>query len=425
MTPSARLQATIELLERISSSRIPMDGTMGDYLRHRRYIGSTDRAEIAERTYQIMRAHARLGWWLAKAGAQDTPRTRALAWVMLGERGDPAALFDASKYGPMVLNDQEQELAAALAGNRLDEAPDMPEAVRVECPPEHEAALRERFGDDFAVEMAAMLDGAPLDLRVNTGKVDRKTLKDSLAKDRVQTDETPFSPWGLRARRKAYLAKTKAFHKGWFDIQDEGSQLIAAVCDAQPGMQVLDYCAGAGGKTLALAGAMQNKGRIVAMDTEKSRLEKARPRFRKAGVHDIIEIRPIEEEKSRKWLKRQKGTFDIVLIDVPCSGTGTWRRNPDTRWRTFGPPLEELLAVQADILSRATRAVKPGGKLVYATCSLLPAENERQIEAFLKENPDFTLSELDTPYAKGPYMRLSPHQHNTDGFFAAILTRNA
>ena len=425
MTPSARLQATIELLERISSSRIPMDGTMGDYLRHRRSIGSTDRAEIAERTYQIMRAHARLGWWLAKAGAQDTPRTRALAWVMLGERGDPAALFDASKYGPMVLNDQEQELAAALAGNRLDEAPDMPEAVRVECPPEHEAALRERFGDDFAVEMAAMLDGAPLDLRVNTGKVDRKTLKDSLAKDRVQTDETPFSPWGLRARRKAYLAKTKAFQKGWFDIQDEGSQLIAAVCDAQPGMQVLDYCAGAGGKTLALAGAMQNKGRIVAMDTEKSRLEKARPRFRKAGVHDIIEIRPIEEEKSRKWLKRQKGTFDIVLIDVPCSGTGTWRRNPDTRWRTFGPPLEELLAVQADILSRATRAVKPGGKLVYATCSLLPAENERQIEAFLKENPDFTLSELDTPYAKGPYMRLSPHQHNTDGFFAAILTRNA
>lgn len=425
MTPSARLQATIELLERISSSRIPMDGTMGDYLRHRRYIGSTDRAEIAERTYQVMRAHARLSWWLAKAGAQDTPRTRALAWVILGERGDPAALFDASKYGPMVLNDEEQALAAALDGNKLDEAPDMPEAVRVECPPEHEAALRERFGDDFAVEMAAMLNGAPLDLRVNTGKVDRKTLQDSLAKDRVQTDETPFSPWGLRARRKAYLAKTKAFHKGWFDIQDEGSQLIAAVCDAQPGMQVLDFCAGAGGKTLALAAAMQNKGRIVAMDTEKSRLEKARPRFRKAGVHDIIEIRPIEEEKSRKWLKRQKGTFDIVLIDVPCSGTGTWRRNPDTRWRTFGPPLEDLLAVQADILNRATKAVKPGGKLVYATCSLLPAENERQIEAFLKEHPDFTLTEQDTPYAKGPYMRLSPHQHNTDGFFAAILTRNA
>jgi 16S rRNA (cytosine967-C5)-methyltransferase len=190
---------------------------------------------------------------------------------------------------------------------------------------------------------------------------------------------------------------------------------------------VIDYCAGAGGKTLALADAMRNKGRIVAMDTDSRRLEKARPRFKRAGVSDIIEVRALDDERSRKWLKRQKGTFDLALADVPCTGTGTWRRNPDMRWRSYGPPLEALLRVQAEILDRIARTLKPGGRLVYATCSLLPEENERQIEAFLERHPDFAPVVPDGPgaTADNPYMRLTPFRHNTDGFFAAVLERRS
>jgi 16S rRNA (cytosine967-C5)-methyltransferase len=183
-------------------------------------------------------------------------------------------------------------------------------------------------------------------------------------------------------------------NKGWVEIQDEGSQLIAYVCGVKPGMQVLDYCAGGGGKTLALAAAMQRKGRIVAMDTDARRLEKGKLRFKKAGISDIIEVRPLSDDRHRKWLKRQKGTFDIVLLDVPCSGSGTWRRNPDARWRSYGPSVEELLPVQAEILDKTVAVVKEGGRLVYATCSLLPEENEKQVEAFLVRHPEFEVEPL-------------------------------
>jgi 16S rRNA (cytosine967-C5)-methyltransferase len=193
---------------------------------------------------------------------------------------------------------------------------------------------------------------------------------------------------------------------------------------------VLDYCAGAGGKTLALAASMNNKGRIVATDTEKGRLERARPRFRRAGVHDIIEVRPLSDEKNRKWLRRQKATFDVVLADVPCTGSGTWRRNPDTRWKAYGPGLAELLLVQTEILDKVAKAVKPGGRFVYATCSLLPAENDAQVKAFLERHPEFEVMpvaeawDADTPApCEGDFLRLTPRQHNTDGFFAAVLRR--
>lgn len=423
MTPAARIKATLELLEKITVSRIPMDGVVGDYMRYRRYIGSKDRANIAERTYNMMRAYARISWWLEKTGNEDTPRNRMIIWLALGERWDLEKWFDGSKYGPEKLSDQEKKFADYLLKDKTLDDPDMPDAVRAECPPQYEEQLRSYFGDDFFIEMAAMIPGATLDLRVNTARADIEKVKNYLEAAGVETDPTPYSAVGLRARGKAYLAKTKAFAKGWVEIQDEGSQLIAQICDVQPGMQVLDYCAGAGGKTLALAAAMQNKGRIVAADLEPRRLEKARPRFKKAGVHDIIEVRALSDDKTRKWLKRQKETFDIVLTDVPCTGTGTWRRNPDMRWRTYGPSLEELVEIQAEILDKVVKTVKPGGKLVYATCSLLSDENEKQIEAFLGRHDGFELIEHDLPYAKGPYMRLTPHRHNTDGFFAAVLKK--
>ncbi len=422
MTPAARIQATIDLLERISKAKIPMDATCGDYFRVRRYIGSKDRNAVVERAYAVVRAHARLGWWLERAGHQDTPRARVLAWVSLEEREKPDKLFDGKKYSPAPLTEEEKTLVSQLAGQAL-EHPDMPPSVRAECPPYYEENLRAYFGDSFETEMAAMISGAPLDLRINIMKADREKVQKFLEADGVKTQPTPVSPWGLRCEGKAFLSRTKAFAKGWIDIQDEGSQLIAHVCGVQPGLQVLDYCAGAGGKTLALAGAMQNKGRIVAMDLEPRRLEKGKQRFKRAGVSDIIETRPLSDEKNRKWLRRQKGTFDVVMCDVPCTGTGTWRRNPDMRWRTYGPDLEELTGIQADILDRVAHTVKPGGKLVYATCSLLPEENEKQIEAFLERHPEFEVMPLKEEWCEGLYMRLTPHRHNTDGFFAAVLIK--
>ncbi len=427
MKPSARIQATIDILERISANkRVPMDAMVGDYMRGRRYIGSKDRAAIVERCYHITRAHARLGWWLEQSHMPDTPRNRVLAYLALAESTNlkrAKDLFDGTQYAPEILDQAEETFITALEGKKLDDE-NMPEVTRVECPPEYETSLRGYFGNDFKTEMAAMLEPATLDLRVNSFTIDRDSVQKSLEKDGIETDLTPYSPWGLRARAKVFISKTKAFNKGWISIQDEGSQLIAHICDVKPGMQVLDYCAGAGGKTLALASAMNKKGRIVATDNDDKRLAKGKQRYKKSGLADIIEARPLTEEKNRKWLRRQKGTFDLTLVDVPCSGTGTWRRNPDMRWVNYGPDLAELTTIQAKILDKVAHTVKTGGKLVYATCSLLPEENEQQIEAFLERHPDFELLPLDEAKGLGtPYMRLTPHRHNTDGFFAAVMVR--
>ncbi|MBK9586000.1 MAG: RsmB/NOP family class I SAM-dependent RNA methyltransferase [Alphaproteobacteria bacterium] len=426
MKPSSRIEATIEILSKGHLARVPLDSSVGDYMRVRRYIGAKDRNEIAQRVYNIVRAHARLGWWLDKAGVENKPRHLVIAWLVLGEKLQQkrlADLFDASQYSPDLLSEQELYLVRKLEGQALD-SPEMPEAVCAECPPEFEARLRELFGDDFLPEMQAMLLPAPLDLRVNLFLMDKEKVISALEGDNVKTSETPYSPWGLRCAGKAFLSRTKAFRKGWIEIQDEGSQMIAALCEAQPGMQVLDFCAGAGGKTLALAGAMMRKGRIVAMDTDENRLMKGRARYKKAQLADIIEVRPLSDDRHRRWLKRQKGTFDVVLLDVPCSGSGTWRRNPDMRWRVYGPEIAELKTLQMDILEKASPCVKPGGRLVYATCSLLREENEAQIEAFLERHPDFTLEPVDETRGLGsPFMRLTPLRHQTDGFFAAVMKR--
>lgn len=425
MKPQARIQASIELLGMTGTSKVPMDSTVGDYMRGRRYIGSKDRANIVEGVYGLMRNHARLGWWLQRSKAEDNPRNRMIAQLILVQNASESRikdLFDGSKFSPEELQGHEFELIKRLEGKTLDH-PDVPEDVRTECPPEYAQTLREYFGDAFAAEMEAMLPPADLDVRVNTFLIAREEVKKSLAKDGVETTETPFSPWGLRVKGKVFLSKTKAFAKGWIDIQDEGSQLIAHICGVKPGLQVLDFCAGAGGKTLALASAMERKGRIVAMDTEERRLEKGKERFRRAKVSDIIEVRPISDERHRKWLRRQKETFDVVLLDVPCTGTATWRRNPDTRWRVYGPGLEELVKVQSEILEKVAGCVKKGGKLVYATCSLLPDENEKQVAAFLEKHPEFSVQSPEDPTLGAPYMRLTPLRHKTDGFFAAVLVK--
>lgn len=433
MREPARISSAIDLLMRINAANIPMDNTIRDFMAARRFIGSKDRTAIVERVYRIMRAHARLGWWVEQGGQKDTARARVLADIVFHDQMTAASLeeiFSGGKYEADPLDESEQSFVAFLQGRALSDAA-MPDHIRAECPQWAEDKLRALYGAAFEENLASMIDPALLDLRVNTlkGTVDEAIA--SLSKDKIRVSKTRYSPIGLRAAGKPFMSDSKAFRSGLVEIQDEGSQLIGLVCGAKPGMRVLDFCAGGGGKTLVLAAMMNNKGNIVATDNNTRRLEKGKPRFKKAGVHNA-ELRSLEDEKNRKWLRRQKDMMDIVLVDAPCSSSGTWRRNPDLRWRWYGPNLEEIMQMQAEILDKVADKVKPGGRLVYATCSLFREENEDQVASFLTRHPDYAVLPLskvwegmETPLpCAGDFLRLNPLSNDTDGFFAAVLVKN-
>ncbi len=430
MRDSARIQTAIEILFKMKEANIPMDNVLRDYMRNRRYIGSKDRKYIVELVYDVMRSTARLGWWLGHVKHEDSPRTRVIAYLRLTGMSthDVTIRFVEENHCTGILTLDEEKLIEALEGKDLTHK-DMPEAVQAECPEWAEEDLRELFGDDFKSHLEAMLEPAQIDLRVNIIKLSVEQAQDSLAKDDVKTIRTTYAPHGLRCLEKPYMSATKAFHKGFVEIQDEGSQLIAHICDVKPGMRVMDYCAGGGGKTLGLAAQMEGKGIIFALDNSTRRLEKGRRRYKKADIHNV-EVRSLEDEKNRKWLRRQKDAIDVVLVDAPCSSSGTWRRNPDLRWNWFGPTLEEITVLQAEILDRVADKVKIGGRLVYATCSLFKSENEDQIESFLKKYLNYKVLNIaenwpeGTPCpVSGEYLRLNPKDHETDGFFTAVLER--
>jgi 16S rRNA (cytosine967-C5)-methyltransferase len=304
--------------------------------------------------------------------------------------------------------------------------PEQPDWVRLNVQEWLVPHLKEAYGEAWGREIAALDTPPPVDLRVNRLKATPEQARAALKREGIETEPMRFAGDGLRLSKRLSVVAGEAFHNGLIEIQDEGSQLVAALVDARPGMQVADYCAGAGGKTLAIAAGMNNKGRVVALDVRESRLDRSAQRLRRAGAHNV-ERRTLSPD-NRKWLKRQAGNFDRVLVDVPCTGTGTWRRNPDGRWTLRPEDLAELVPKQADILDAAARLVKPGGALVYATCSVLTDENERQIEAFVGRHPDFEVTPVQDVLpaegiAHGPYLRLSPLRHGTDGFFAARLVR--
>ena len=438
MTPPARLATTIELLGLIDSTPRPADATVSAYFRERRFIGSKDRADISAAVYRAMRRRARLTWRLQKAGTEPTPTALLLADLLVGEGQTfdrVERLFSGGPYAPEQLSFEEKALARRLEG-RLLEPQDMPDGVRAECPPWAEAELRRALGDDFLAQMEALKYPAPLDLRVNVLKgVSRDDVLAQLNGDGLAAEATHLSPIGIRMAGRPSIMAHPLYRDGTIEIQDEGSQLVALMADARPGQEVMDFCAGAGGKTLAMAASMNNKGRLTASDVLANRLTRAKERFRRAGAHNIL-TQPITGETD-PWVKRHKGKYDRVLVDAPCSGTGTWRRNPDQRWRSLGPGLADLLPLQGRILESASRLVKPGGRLIYATCSMMPAENEDHAEAFLSAHPNFTLVSAadlwrqavwpsggpDAPSA--PYLRLTPATHGTDGFFAAVFERKA
>ncbi len=418
---------------------------------------------MSDRAWHVLRAYRRLTWWLAD---RPTPRLLVAASLLLegGALADVASAFSGGQFAPAALAPSEQAALRRLQGRTLDHA-SMPDAVRLEMPDWLLPLLSARFGE---AELAALLQPAPLDLRVNLLKATREAARAALAAEGLEATPTPLSPWGLRIEGRRQVTTGPAFRSGLVEIQDEGSQLVAALTDARPGMRVADWCAGAGGKTLALAMMMQNRGQLLACDVSAARLDGAVRRLRRAGVHNV-ERHLIEP--GDKWAKRRAGSFDRVLVDAPCTGTGTWRRNPDARLRLTEADLAELLPKQAAILDQAAPLVRSGGRLVYATCSLLSEENEDQVTAFLARHPGFALVPLarawpfdsappkgasvmaglvpaiprstsvttdgrDNPRVEpgdghdgerdpGDYLSLNPARHGTDGFFAAVLERRA
>ena len=379
--PTPLFHAAAELLTEIESSSRPADAVTSGWLRTRK-LDDQDRGMVLETVYALMRHRARLGWLLARQGRADTVANRLALW-QAGE---------------------------------VDHA-DMPEAVRLEIPEWAEGPLRRRFGNDFAAEMAATLLPPPLDLRVNPMRTTRAAVLRGLQGLGIAAEPTGLAPFGIRIAERLALTRLAGLKTGEIEIQDEGSQLVAGLVEARPGDRVVDFCAGAGGKTLALAAAMQNRGKLVACDVNEARLRRAAERLRRAGLHNV-ETRVLASETD-KWVKRHKLGFDRVLIDAPCSGTGTWRRNPDARWRAPELGLAGLVALQGRILASAARLVKPGGRLVYATCSVLHEENEAQVVGFLAATPGFRL----VPQAGRDFLSLTPLRHGTDGFFAAVLER--
>ncbi len=453
MTPGARIAAAIDILAGIEAGERPADDIAADYLRRRRYIGAKDRAQISAHVYAVLRHRAALDWWIARASKGEVEvaaRSRMIAALLLAPtlpspasggglgRGwtseDVAASFDGDRFRPAPLAPAEERLARGLAGRTLTH-PLMPRAVANHLPDWLLPYLDAVYGRRLEDEMAALNMPAPLDLRVNSLKTDRDGALRALAAEHVIAEPTPWSPLGLRLKHRVPLAGTVAFKDGLVEVQDEGSQVAALLADARPGMRVVDFCAGAGGKTLALAAQMQNRGKLVACDVAEWRLERAGRRLRRAGISNV-ERRALANERD-PWVRRHAanskgGGFDRVLVDAPCLGIGSWRRNPDGKWRATPNDLAELVVRQRDILASAARLVKPGGRLIYVTCSLLREENEAQAEGFLAASPDFALYPMARAWAEtiggrapggDDYLRLTPARHGTDGFFVAQFER--
>jgi 16S rRNA (cytosine967-C5)-methyltransferase len=400
VTPAGRTEAAIELLGLVLEGERPADAVANDYFRARRFIGSSDRRAVADRVWRVLRSYRRLCWWLHD---RPTPRLLTAALVLLD--GEALDDFTGGRFAPDVLASSERAVLRRLEGRALDH-PSMPDAVRLEVPDWI-------VGRIAAADLRALLEPATLDLRVNLLKATRDEARAALAAEGVEVTPTPLSSWGLRIDVRRQVTGGAAFRSGLVEIQDEGSQLVAALVEARPGMRVADLCAGAGGKTLALAMMMQNRGQLIACDVSAARLDNAVQRFRRAGVHNVERHLLVRGDK---WIKRHAEQFDRVLVDAPCTGTGTWRRNPDARLRLSEDDMAELLPKQAAILDQAASLVRKAGRLVYATCSLLAEENEDQVTAFLSRHPGFTQSDV---------LALSPARHATDGFFAVVLERSA
>ena len=418
MHPNALLDLTTELVRAILKLDAPADSVVSAFFRQHRSLGQRERHGLAETAYAVLRRRPLLQH-LAQSGTGSLERRLAiLAWA-----GD--SNLQRGALGP-------NELQWRVQVQAIDRST-FSDKLRHNLPDWLAGALRDQLSDDMFWPLIEALDKtAPLDLRVNTGKTKREAAQLTLKVAGITAHPTPFSPWGLRIDSKPALNKLDVFTQGEIEVQDEGSQLLALLVDAKRGEMVVDFCAGAGGKTLALGASMRNTGRLYAFDVSGHRLTALKPRLARSGLSNVHPVQIAHERDDR--IKRLAGKIDRVLVDAPCSGMGTLRRNPDLKWRQSPQSVKELQAKQIAILNSAARLLKPGGRLVYATCSLLREENEDVAEAFSQAHPDFAVLPaalaLDAAHVEraselvsGDHLRLWPHVHATDGFFAAAWQR--
>ena len=420
MHPNALLELCAELIAAVNKLDAPADATVSAFFRQHKNLGQRERASLAETVYALLRERLKFQN-LAQSGHGPVPRRLAiLAW-----RGNAGFMRGALSPAELQWLDQVQAIDVQSLAPKL----------RHNLPDWLVEPLQAQLGDEEFWQLAAALnEPAPLDLRVNSLKLKREEAQAQFKAAGIDAEPTPYSPLGLRIDGKPALHKMELFTSGGVEVQDEGSQLLALLLAPKRGEMVVDFCAGAGGKTLALGALMRNTGRLYAFDVSGHRLDALKPRLARSGLSNVYPAQIAHERDDR--IKRLAGKIDRVLVDAPCSGLGTLRRNPDLKWRQTPQAVAELQAKQRAILASAARLVKPGGRLVYATCSLLEAENEQIAAEFAASHPDFKPLDAADILAKASVeqaggltrhgaLRLWPHRHATDGFFAAAWERAA
>ncbi len=440
MHPKALVEACTELVRLTLKFDHPADSVVSKFFRDYRKtyaFGPRERAALAETVYNVLRNKLRYDHFAPSGSGPKERRLAILGFAQhLKEQAPAKAAPKSAKHpnnNPLdflmgALNKQE---AAWLEACEAVNPADLMERHRHNMPEWLVEPLKAQVGEDFWPLVERLNGGAPLDLRVNTFTDKRADVQHELKLAGIKAVDTPFSPWGLRIEGKPALSQLDAFARGAIEVQDEGSQLLALLLDAKRGEMVVDFCAGAGGKTLAIGASMRSTGRLYAFDTSGHRLDSLKPRLARSKLSNVHPSAIAHERDER--VKRLSGKIDRVLVDAPCSGLGTLRRNPDLKWRQSPKAVQELTEKQTSILASAARLVKSGGRLVYATCSVLPEENEAIAQAFSAAHPNFvplsaadTLTELKVANAAslcttdGLYLRLWPHLHATDGFFAAV-----
>jgi 16S rRNA (cytosine967-C5)-methyltransferase len=419
MKPRDLLYTARDVLRDMLRFDAAADAVLSRLFRTKPQLGKTDRQILADTVYQVLR-HLRLFQTLA-ATDESIGGAMELRLAILGWSGNAQSLHAA--LSPEQLEWRKRLLA--------QDAMALSEAVRWSLPEWLAAALQANYGAEYPALAQAMLRSAPLDLRVNVQKARREAVLDVFARLNLPAQPTPYSPWGVRLEGKPALQDLTVFREGWVEVQDEGSQLLAVLLAPRRGEMVVDFCAGAGGKTLALGAMMRSTGRLYAFDVADYRLAKLKPRLLRSGLSNVYPVAIAHERDER--VKRLAGKVDRVLVDAPCSGLGTLRRNPDMKWRQKPEDIAELTTKQASILQSAATLLKPGGRLVYATCSVLPEENGGIVNAFLAAHPDFERVPADAVLRQQGVdgeglvthgdLQLLPNRHATDGFYAAVLQR--
>ena len=412
-----------EVFDEVAETGRPADRIIDHFFRGRKYLGSRDRRFIAESMYGMLRHATAIRFILDRASLEDSSKNACAVYLCFKELETPATLIE---HG--ILSDSEvNRVSSAKEDWIVKSAKD--QALLYSFPEWLINSWNGQYGDTETSSLCGSLnDTAPMTLRVNTLKISRQECKEVLFNEGIDTVETVHSPFGLQLLKRQNIFGSPAFRSGYFEMQDEGSQLLSLVVDPKPGAKVVDACAGAGGKALAMAAMMRNKGEIYAFDTNDKRIEELKKRIRRSGV-DLIRTTVIEEGMI---VESMSGKADYVLVDAPCSGTGTIRRNPGMKWTVSAAMVQEMSQKQLEILSLNAQYVKGNGRLVYATCSLQSEENENVAELFLQSHPEFTLIDPRTileryglaNLAGNRYFQLLPHHHLTDGFFAAVFIRS-